>query len=152
MTSERSSAPRRARALPSVTALAIVFIFCGLGWLRSYAASRDNQRQTAPAAENPRSLPPSTNRPEVKLISVPLSFEPNQGQAASSVQFLSRGSGYALFLTPGKVVLNLERQQPASAASAMHTPDTLRMTLDRKSTRLNSSHLGISYAVFCLKK
>src|SRR5258705_8074075 len=27
------------------------------------------------------------------------------------------------------------------------TPDE-----DRKSTRLNSSHLGISYAVFCLKK
>src|SRR5205814_4453097 len=26
------------------------------------------------------------------------------------------------------------------------------MPLDRKSTRLNSSHLGISYAVFCLKK
>src|SRR5437899_5256864 len=25
-------------------------------------------------------------------------------------------------------------------------------TLDRKSTRLNSSHLGISYAVFCFKK
>src|SRR5262245_30883703 len=30
-----------------------------------------------------------------------------------------------------------------------HVPTTL---LDRKSTRLNSSHLGISYAVFCLKK
>src|SRR5256885_12848694 len=27
-----------------------------------------------------------------------------------------------------------------------------RFTLDRKSTRLNSSHLVISYAVFCLKK
>src|SRR6266850_5589249 len=27
-----------------------------------------------------------------------------------------------------------------------------RPTLDRKSTRLNSSHLVISYAVFCLKK
>src|SRR5256885_9882630 len=27
-----------------------------------------------------------------------------------------------------------------------------RMGLDRKSTRLNSSHLVISYAVFCLKK
>src|SRR5205814_9662898 len=26
------------------------------------------------------------------------------------------------------------------------------LALDRKSTRLNSSHLGISYAVFCLKK
>src|SRR5262245_53260031 len=28
----------------------------------------------------------------------------------------------------------------------------LERDLDRKSTRLNSSHLGISYAVFCLKK
>src|SRR5205814_10137389 len=27
-----------------------------------------------------------------------------------------------------------------------------RLEGDRKSTRLNSSHLGISYAVFCLKK
>src|SRR5437899_3925935 len=26
------------------------------------------------------------------------------------------------------------------------------LEVDRKSTRLNSSHLGISYAVFCLKK
>src|SRR5438045_4887166 len=29
---------------------------------------------------------------------------------------------------------------------------TMQIPLDRKSTRLNSSHLGISYAVFCLKK
>src|SRR5262245_63961665 len=28
----------------------------------------------------------------------------------------------------------------------------VRLPEDRKSTRLNSSHLGISYAVFCLKK
>src|SRR5439155_21657012 len=28
----------------------------------------------------------------------------------------------------------------------------LRERLDRKSTRLNSSHVAISYAVFCLKK
>src|SRR5437899_6804581 len=28
----------------------------------------------------------------------------------------------------------------------------LQVLVDRKSTRLNSSHLGISYAVFCLKK
>src|SRR5207249_1236138 len=28
----------------------------------------------------------------------------------------------------------------------------LLQTLDRKSTRLNSSHVSISYAVFCLKK
>src|SRR3712207_7576928 len=30
--------------------------------------------------------------------------------------------------------------------------DALRGMLDRKSTRLNSSHANISYAVFCLKK
>src|SRR5256885_5252771 len=31
-------------------------------------------------------------------------------------------------------------------------PQTAGRALDRKSTRLNSSHLVISYAVFCLKK
>src|SRR5688572_31208544 len=30
--------------------------------------------------------------------------------------------------------------------------DVIRTMLDRKSTRLNSSHSQISYAVFCLKK
>src|SRR5690606_39975709 len=30
--------------------------------------------------------------------------------------------------------------------------DGSRQVLDRKSTRLNSSHVKISYAVFCLKK
>src|SRR5256885_13223862 len=30
--------------------------------------------------------------------------------------------------------------------------DIYNLKLDRKSTRLNSSHLVISYAVFCLKK
>src|SRR5437660_1868421 len=32
------------------------------------------------------------------------------------------------------------------------TPDEIRAFIDRKSTRLNSSHVAISYAVFCLKK
>src|SRR5207249_7082897 len=31
-------------------------------------------------------------------------------------------------------------------------PDQSRKPADRKSTRLNSSHVSISYAVFCLKK
>src|SRR5437899_10138392 len=37
----------------------------------------------------------------------------------------------------------------AEAERHRHHADDHR---DRKSTRLNSSHLGISYAVFCLKK
>src|SRR3712207_9361814 len=37
---------------------------------------------------------------------------------------------------------------------AVYRSDSRRVlaTLDRKSTRLNSSHANISYAVFCLKK
>src|SRR5699024_11898049 len=37
-----------------------------------------------------------------------------------------------------------------STSSAIRIPRTVRT--DRKSTRLNSSHVSISYAVFCLKK
>src|ERR1035441_11036859 len=39
-----------------------------------------------------------------------------------------------------------------SALGAHPYPMMVRDFQDRKSTRLNSSHLGISYAVFCLKK
>src|SRR3712207_7765010 len=38
----------------------------------------------------------------------------------------------------------------AEKAHAEHTGNLIRE--DRKSTRLNSSHANISYAVFCLKK
>src|SRR5256885_10614781 len=39
--------------------------------------------------------------------------------------------------------------QTAALPAGQHHPQS---SLDRKSTRLNSSHLVISYAVFCLKK
>src|SRR3712207_8418056 len=38
------------------------------------------------------------------------------------------------------------------AGLSARRPDPDRARLDRKSTRLNSSHANISYAVFCLKK
>src|SRR5256886_13394757 len=44
---------------------------------------------------------------------------------------------------------------PAASSAATHTTNrvlTVRPPRDRKSTRLNSSHSQISYAVFCLKK
>src|SRR5580698_10685887 len=41
-------------------------------------------------------------------------------------------------------------QLPATARALPH--QTHAAGLDRKSTRLNSSHMSISYAVFCLKK
>src|SRR5690625_7113993 len=47
-----------------------------------------------------------------------------------------------------------ESQKPIvkiSSAKPTFIPKEM-MSLDRKSTRLNSSHVAISYAVFCLKK
>src|SRR5256885_12609981 len=41
---------------------------------------------------------------------------------------------------------------PAAGGTAAAAAAPLGHTPDRKSTRLNSSHLVISYAVFCLKK
>src|SRR5262245_64011993 len=40
-----------------------------------------------------------------------------------------------------------QRRPRLGDRARLHPPEA-----DRKSTRLNSSHLGISYAVFCLKK
>src|SRR5689334_23920961 len=40
----------------------------------------------------------------------------------------------------------------AALARSPHFRGLRQLTLDRKSTRLNSSHSSISYAVFCLKK
>src|SRR5438045_8159542 len=45
-----------------------------------------------------------------------------------------------------------DRQSVRPARPLTHSLDPARRGRDRKSTRLNSSHLGISYAVFCLKK
>src|SRR5690554_7135816 len=44
------------------------------------------------------------------------------------------------------------RPRGPTSASASTTPTTGNRNVDRKSTRLNSSHVRISYAVFCLKK
>src|SRR5690625_5989030 len=45
-------------------------------------------------------------------------------------------------------------EDPQNVASTYQSEDyfVLLMKKDRKSTRLNSSHVAISYAVFCLKK
>src|SRR2546430_11079120 len=45
----------------------------------------------------------------------------------------------------------LEVSEDAVVAGAVHDQAS-SLTSDRKSTRLNSSHSQISYAVFCLKK
>src|SRR5207302_7141653 len=67
------------------------------------------------------------------------------------------GRKVALKLLVEDLTENRERlgrfDQEAYAASALNHPNILTVyEIDRKSTRLNSSHVKISYAVFCLKK
>src|SRR5690606_40154450 len=60
--------------------------------------------------------------------------------------------------TPRVVSTSTSRQRACATRSSTSTPTDRRAghegldLADRKSTRLNSSHVKISYAVFCLKK
>src|SRR5205814_9757546 len=55
------------------------------------------------------------------------------------------------FLSPFTRMTNVVgRVSPPNGFQSLYSVCPRRS--DRKSTRLNSSHLGISYAVFCLKK
>lgn len=88
----------------------------------------------APVA--PQASPPPAPA-AVDLSRIPLSFEENLGQAHDSVRFLSRGPGYALYLTPSDAVLAVAagqaRTTPARARPARRKErprvDVLRMAL-----------------------
>src|SRR5699024_11872525 len=53
---------------------------------------------------------------------------------------------------PRKIQMSPVRADSAASASVIPSAVTPAPLLDRKSTRLNSSHVSISYAVFCSKK
>src|SRR3712207_7313620 len=57
-------------------------------------------------------------------------------------------SACVLLPVTGASTSSWPREAAAPASSRTHST----VTVDRKSTRLNSSHANISYAVFCLKK
>src|SRR5262245_43477126 len=65
-----------------------------------------------------------------------------------------RGRGYAF--EAAAAVFDWATREPGVRSVSATVPEdnerSARLATDRKSTRLNSSHLGISYAVFCLKK
>src|SRR5262245_64618899 len=61
------------------------------------------------------------------------------------------GSGYPTGAATTATVM-LSQNSSAGTVYLGNGSGTTGTLEDRKSTRLNSSHLGISYAVFCLKK
>src|SRR3989441_149346 len=64
----------------------------------------------APATRTSTEIPQATKQQVlVAYGKLPLIFEANQGQTDPQVKFLSRGSGYTLFLTPTEAVLTLTK-------------------------------------------
>src|SRR5690554_5403061 len=87
------------------------------------------------------------------------------GQVFGVVEVALRALAVLLHLHPVAVVLpvlreqdhrrrvrRLQRQDEGEQRIVQRPRVELRLDRDRKSTRLNSSHVRISYAVFCLKK
>jgi hypothetical protein len=68
-------------------------------------------RSAAVAGDSATSHPPQAIQPRLVEAygKLPLSFEINRGQTDSRVKFLSRGSGYSLFLTGNEAVLSLSK-------------------------------------------
>src|SRR5699024_171201 len=62
-------------------------------------------------------------------------------------------AGELRYIVPGEChIVLVEHLQGAHHIILRESVDVLHTHIDRKSTRLNSSHVSISYAVFCLKK
>src|SRR5688572_10185677 len=78
--------------------------------------------------------------------------------ASISVKGTNKGTNanssgrYAISLNPGQYTLVAQYVGYAKVEKTVTVTNDDQSVEDRKSTRLNSSHSQISYAVFCLKK
>jgi len=88
---------------------------------RVLAARTPGLASTEPISAAHKPLP-------LKSLSLPLVFEPNQGQTAPQVKYLAHGAGYGLFLTADETVLDLRR---AAAKGQLSPSSVIRMRLDR---------------------
>lgn len=69
----------------------------------------------------PANQPFSTElRAQSTFLSMPFSFEPNQGQTDSEVDYLARGPGYTVYLTGGEAILVLRDNTKNEKQSSGH--------------------------------
>jgi hypothetical protein len=57
-----------------------------------------------------------------QMLGMPLQFEANHGQVDGQVKFISRGSGYTLFLTPTESVMVLQQREAKEQPNDIHNP------------------------------
>jgi uncharacterized protein (TIGR03437 family) len=98
--------------------LSLVLVAITLLSFHSPLKGRPVRRSGSPAYGGIRLVNRSVPSSQAHLVEafgkLPLSFEANQGQAASDVKFISRGRGYSLFLTGTEAVLALRKASHAS--------------------------------------
>src|SRR5699024_11750877 len=90
--------------------------------------------------------------PNIKLVLIPHAFSFAETLSVSrqvSTRSASAWNAPLAEITNVNRPSRLARSRLAISASVTASTDVVG---DRKSTRLNSSHVSISYAVFCLKK
>ncbi len=97
---------------------------------RSWIASADGQVRSS-LARLPEVTQPQALQAYGKL---PLSFEANQGQADPRAKFISRGSGYSLFLTGTEAVLALTRPGVSRARHRLELASTTAGQEERQAT------------------
>lgn len=95
--------------------------------------------RTARTVKQTVAQPAATARLAAAYEKLPLRFEPNRGQTDLQVKFLSRGSGYALFLTPGGAVLELQGHGTGSAAKQGSSSGNLQQPSRRPDALLGRS-------------
>src|SRR2546422_3584633 len=107
------------------------------------------------AGFRPIAIPPyekalCVRRGECAVVLAPV---PNGGlQMLAPPVYLVDGNLSVKIRRAGKEVFVWKKKDLEATAERLRELDAFRQELDRKSTRLNSSHGYISYAVFCLKK
>src|SRR5256885_9501761 len=94
--------------------------------------------------------------PEARLDDLMISFATDQGGVGPHFDsydvFLLQAHGRRRWRIGRQKDLSLQPDVPLKVLSNFEPEEEFVLEPDRKSTRLNSSHLVISYAVFCLKK
>src|SRR5687768_17851729 len=101
----------------------------------------------------PRPPPRPTRFPYTTLFRSPVQVtEGKTGEQKATIKVRSQACKEGTCLPPADAKLTLFFTVAEGPAREDRTKPILTAPKDRKSTRLNSSHGYISYAVFCLKK
>jgi hypothetical protein len=88
----------------------------------SAQAQTKPQTQTKPLTENPPDSPKPQAQVQMLATRVPLVFEPNRGQAPTSVQWLARGSRFMIVLTSEGAALEFRDEGSPPAAPQVRRP------------------------------